>query len=177
MILLEAARAGLADKRIFSDHELTGFDQSGDQVTAHFLQRSIKEILETVTGDVLIAADGIHSVVRHHFYQHEGDPVWSGCVLWRATTEGAPFLSGRSMVMADHEDQKFVCYPISRAAEREGRSLINWIAELRINDQKTWRREDWNRTIDTSELFSKFENWDCGWIKVPDIIRWGDDRL
>ena len=50
MILLEAARAGLVDKRIVSDHELTGFDQSGDQVTAHFLQRSIGEMLETVTG-------------------------------------------------------------------------------------------------------------------------------
>ena len=92
-------------------------------------------------------------------------------MLWRATTEGAPFLSGRSMVMAGHEDQKFVCYPISRAAEREGRSLINWIAELRIHDQTTWRREDWNRTVDTSEFLSKFENWDFGWIKVPDIIR------
>ena len=75
------------------------------------------------------------------------------------------------MVMAGHEDQKFVCYPISRAAEREGRSLINWIAELRIHDQNTCRRENWNRTIDTSELLSKFENWEFGWIKVPDIIR------
>ena len=171
MILLEAAQACLGDERIVSDQELTRFDQSGDQVTVHFRQRSTGETLESVTGDVLIAADGIHSVVRHHFYSDEGDPVWSGCVLWRATTEGAPFLSGRSMVMAGHEDQKFVCYPISRAAEREGRSLINWIAELRIHDQKTWRREDWNRTVDTSEFLSKFENWDFGWIKVPNIIR------
>ena len=99
MILLEAAQACLGDERIVSDHELTGFDQSGDQVTAHFRQRSTGETLESVTVDVLIAADGIHSVVRHHFYPDEGDPVWSGCVLWRATTEGAPFLSGRSMVM------------------------------------------------------------------------------
>ena len=99
MFLLEAAQACLGDERIVSDHELTGFDQSGDQVTAHFRQRSTGETLESVTVDVLIAADGIHSVVRHHFYPDEGDPVWSGCVLWRATTEGAPFLSGRSMVM------------------------------------------------------------------------------
>ena len=170
MILLEAARARLGDGRIVSDHELMGFEQSGDKVVAHFRQRSTGKTLDTVTGDVLIAADGIHSVVRNHFYPDEGDPVWSGCVLWRATTEGSPFLSGRSMVMAGHEDQKFVCYPISRAAELEGRSLINWIAELRIHDQKTWRREDWNRTVDTSEFLSKFENWDFGWIKVPDII-------
>ena len=67
MILLEAARARLGNERIVSDHELTGFDQSGDQVTAHFRQRSTGETLESVTGDVLIAADGMHSVVRHHF--------------------------------------------------------------------------------------------------------------
>ena len=33
------------DERIISDHELTGFDQSGDQVTAHFRQRSTGETL------------------------------------------------------------------------------------------------------------------------------------
>ena len=67
MFLLEAAQACLGDERIVSDHELTGFDQLGDQVTAHFRQRSTGETLESVTGHVLIAADGMHSVVRHHF--------------------------------------------------------------------------------------------------------------
>ena len=66
-----------------------------------------------------------------------------------------PFLSGYLMVMVGHEDQKFVCYPISRVAELEGRSLINWIAELRIHDQKSRCREDWNRTGGTDEFLSK----------------------
>ena len=110
-------------------------------------------------------------MVRRHYYPNEGDPVWSGCVLWRATAEGMPFLSGRSMVMVGHEDQKFVCYPISRVAELEERSLIDWISELCINDQNSGRREDWNRTVGTDEFLSKFENWDFGWIKMPDIIR------
>ena len=58
----------LGDGRIVSDHELMGFEQSGDKVVAHFRQRSTGKTLDTVTGDVLIAADGIHSVVRNHFY-------------------------------------------------------------------------------------------------------------
>jgi 5-methylphenazine-1-carboxylate 1-monooxygenase len=171
MILLEAARNRLGDGRIVSDHELVDFSQSNDQVTAHFHRRSTGERLDPVVGDVLIGADGMHSVVRHHFYPDEGDPIWSERVLWRATTEGEPFRSGRSMVMAGHEDQKFVCYPISREAEKQGRSLINWIAELRIRDRATWRREDWNRTTDVADFLPGFEDWDFGWIKVPDIIR------
>jgi len=171
IILLEVARNRLGDGRIVSDHELVDFSQSNDQVTAHFHRRSTDERLDPVVGDVLIGADGMHSVVRHHFYPDEGDPIWSGRVLWRATTEGEPFRSGRSMVMAGHEDQKFVCYPISREAEKQGRSLINWIAELRIRDRATWRREDWNRTTDVADFLPDFEDWDLGWIKVPDIIR------
>ena len=71
---------------------------------------------------MLIAADGIHSAARRAFYPDETPPPYSGRVLWRAVTEAAPFLSGRSMIMAGHADRKFVGYPISRAlAERGGR--------------------------------------------------------
>ena len=128
--------------RIMSSQDLT----SRDQVTAHFRQRSTGR-RSIVTGDVLIAADGF--VQLYAVYPDEGDPVWSGCGS-RATTEGAPFLSGRSMVMAGHEDRNRLLSDRPRR-EREGRSLINWIAELQI-DQTTWRREDWNRTVDTSEF-------------------------
>ena len=109
MILLEAARARLGDGRIVSDHELMGFEQSGDKVVAHFRQRSTGKTLDTVTGDVLIAADGIHSVVRHHFIGRRRPGLERLRAL--AGNDGrVPFLSGRSMVMAGHEDQKFVCF-------------------------------------------------------------------
>jgi 2-polyprenyl-6-methoxyphenol hydroxylase-like FAD-dependent oxidoreductase len=164
MILLEAARNRLGGGRIVSDHELVDFSQNIDQVTAHFQRRSTGERLDPAVGDVLIGADGMHSVVRRHFYPEEGDPIWSERVQWRATTKGEPFRSGRSMVMAGHEDQKLVCYPISREAEKQGRSLINWIAELRIRDRATWRRKDWNRTTDVSDFPLGFEDWGFGWI-------------
>jgi len=51
-------------------------------------------------GAAFIGADGIHAVIRHYFYPDEGDPVRSERVLWRATTEGTPFLSGLSTAMA-----------------------------------------------------------------------------
>ena len=66
----------------------------------------------TREGDLLIAADGIHSVARQTLYPDEGPPIWNGAILWRGITRASPFLTGRSMIMAGHEFQKFVAYPI-----------------------------------------------------------------
>ena len=82
-------------------------------------------------GELLIGADGIHSVARGILYPDEGPPIWNGAILWRGVTHGPPFLTGRTMIMAGHEVQKFVCYPIARARER-GEALINWIAERKF---------------------------------------------
>ena len=121
--------------------------------------------------DVVVAADGIHSAVRAQFYPQEGPPKWNRRVLWRGVTEGPPYLGGATMVMAGHENQKFVCYPISPQAGARGRSLINWIAELKIPGDAQWRREDWNRQGDTADFLPHFESWQFGWLDVPAIIR------
>src|SRR3546814_17232102 len=88
-----------------------------------------------ISGDLLIGADGIHSAVRAALFPDEGPPKWNGRILWRAVGEADPFLSGRSMVMAGHQSQKFVCYPICRETAARGRSLVNWIAELTVPER------------------------------------------
>lgn len=123
----------------------------------------------TASGDVIIAADGIHSALRAQHYPQEGPPIWNRRVLWRGITAGPAWLGGRTMVMVGHGDQKFVCYPIDPAAA-PGRSLINWIAELRFPEQAEWRREDWNRPGQTADFLPRFESWDFGWLDVPAII-------
>jgi 2-polyprenyl-6-methoxyphenol hydroxylase-like FAD-dependent oxidoreductase len=125
----------------------------------------------TVAGDVVVAADGIHSALRAQRYPHEGTPIWNRRVLWRGVTEAAPYLGGRTMVMAGHASQKFVCYPIDPAAAARGRSLINWIAELRFSDGPDWRREDWNRPGRLDDFLPRFEAWRFPWLDVPAIIR------
>jgi 5-methylphenazine-1-carboxylate 1-monooxygenase len=169
MALLEAAQERLGPANVVSDHRLTSFEQVGDTVKAHFAHADGTSI--EAQGDLLIASDGIHSTVRRHFYPDEGDPIWNGNVLWRATTLAKPYLTGRSMVMAGHQAQKFVCYPISRQAEERGEALINWIAEIKYTDLTSWRREDWNRRANLDDFLPLFEDWDFGWLKVPDIIR------
>ncbi len=52
----------------------------------------------------------------------------------------------RSMIMAGHEFQKFVAYPIAGPAPTLGEAVINWIAEPKFRPDHDWRREDWNQS-------------------------------
>ncbi|MEO8105883.1 MAG: flavin-dependent oxidoreductase [Actinomycetes bacterium] len=117
--------------------------------------------------DVVIAADGIHSTVRSQWHPEEGPPVWNGAVLWRGTSYAAPFLTGRSMIMAGHREVKFVAYPIGEV--NDGRQLINWIAERRAPDEH-FAREDWNRRVDTDVFAAHFDDWQFPWLDVPSLI-------
>ena len=133
-LLWEAARERLGAPRLSTGRRLVGFEQDEGGVTARFADGG------TARGDALIGADGIHSAVRAAFFPGEGPPKWNGCILWRAVSLAPPFRTGASMVQAGHRDQKFVCYPIGRAAD--GRAEINWIAERRYPADHPWPRED-----------------------------------
>jgi 2-polyprenyl-6-methoxyphenol hydroxylase-like FAD-dependent oxidoreductase len=171
MVLLEAARARLGEGAIATGHHLAGFEETADGVRASFVHRKSGRPLGAWNGALLVAADGIHSAVRRQFHPEEGPPLWNGAILWRGITEGAAFLDGRSMIMAGHEFQKFVCYPISRAAHDQGRAVVNWIAERKFAANHPWRREDWNRPGRLEEFLPWFEDWRFDWLDVPALIR------
>lgn len=156
-ILLEAVMQ-VAEVR--AGHRLESFDLDG---RARFSNGF------ALQGDALIGADGIHSAVRKYFYPDEGEPAFSGKILWRAVTEAAPFLTGRSMIMAGHARQKFVAYPISPEAMSRGRSLVNWIAELHLGGDAAPRR-DWNRRVSKDVFASAFASWKFDWLDVPALI-------
>src|SRR5690625_6155595 len=122
---------------------------------------------------MMIAADGIHSTVRKFYYPDEGPPKFSGRILWRGVTYGAPFLTGKSMIMAGHQDQKFVAYPIDLNTSEKGKALINWIAELTIEDGLP-SRADWNKNIDKQKFAPEFAKWNFGWLDVPELIDQAD---
>ncbi len=171
MILLAAVKARLGDGAVRMGHHLAGVEQDGDGVVARFVDRRTGASLGTARGSVLVGADGIHSALRAQFVPDEGPPIWNGAILWRGTTEAAPFLGGRTMIMAGHEFQKFVAYPISAEADARGRSLVNWIAEKKFAPDHVWRREDWNRPADIGEFLPDFETWRFDWLDVPGLIR------
>ncbi len=171
MLLFDAVCERLGRQAVATDAELVRLEQDDDGVTAHLRRRSDGSPLPPRRADVVVGADGIHSAVRAAFYPNEGPPKWNGAVLWRAVSEAPPYLSGRSMIMAGHQDQKFVCYPIGPEEAARGRSLVNWIAELRFPNDTPWNREDWNRPGRIEDFLPKFESWDFGWLDVPGLIR------
>ncbi len=122
------------------------------------------------TGQFLIGADGIHSAIRAQMYPDEGEPIWNGRVLWRATTRAPEFFGGAAMVMIGHDDLRLVAYPISQT-DNDGMATINWIAEKRFPLNATWKKEDWNRAADINDFLPDFRDWSFDWIDVPNLIQ------
>lgn len=173
-LLLEAARARLPAKNLrFGLAYKAHRDLPGGRVSVIFEDRSTGKTVGPIEVDALIGADGIHSAVRKRFYPDEGPPRWSGAVLWRAATESAPFLSGRSMIMAGHANQKLVIYPISKEAHDRGRSLTNWIAELQLGapGDPVPSRESWNKPGALEDFLPEFADWRFDWLDFPSLAQ------
>jgi len=157
-VLLDAVLDRLGPDNVHTGHQLVDFTDDGATVIADFERHADGEggIAGTVAdaADVLIGADGIHSIVRKHFYPDEGPPSWNGLMLWRGAVEGKPFLTGRSMIIAGGMNAKFVCYPIYNDPDSPGTTLLNWAVVARVSDGSSPppRREDWSRLGRRSEL-------------------------
>ncbi len=121
-----------------------------------------------VDADVIVAADGIHSVARAQRYPGEGPPLWNGALLWRGVAEIEPVRDGRTMVWAGGPDQKFVGYPIADLPN--GKQSFNFVAELRRPGSDLARAEDWNRRGSLADFLPAFMPWTFDWLNVPAII-------
>ncbi|GAE28372.1 2-polyprenyl-6-methoxyphenol hydroxylase and related FAD-dependent oxidoreductases [Halalkalibacter wakoensis JCM 9140] len=174
MILYNAVKRELGEEAVITGHHLSSFERYDDRVEVQFEDRKTGQKLGTYQADMLIAADGIHSVVRKAFYPNEGDPIFSGRILWRGLTESSQFLTGKTMIMSGYQDQKFVAYPICPDALAEGKSLVNWIAELTINDEAP-PRTDWNKKIDKQKFAPDFANWEFDFLDIPKLIEETED--
>ncbi len=174
MLLFDEARGRLGVDAMRTGHQLVSFTP-GDASTRPTVTLEHRASGERVadSADLVIGADGIHSTVRKTFYPNEGQPNWSGNLLWRATTVRTPFLTGRSMFMAGHLPHKFVGYPITEP-DTEGNQVINWIAELR-GTEPLRGREDWNKKVDKALFADHFSDWRFDWLDIPELIAGGSD--
>jgi 2-polyprenyl-6-methoxyphenol hydroxylase-like FAD-dependent oxidoreductase len=158
-VLYAAARARIGEDAILVDHQLRELAQDEHGVTATFMRRTGSDKEVTARGDVLIAADGIHSTVRRTFYRDEGPAAWNGVMMWRGAVEYPPFLTGRSMLIAGGMKTKLVLYPISNQTSKPGTNLLNWVVAAKVSDgaEPPPRRDDWNRLGRLDELLPHAE--------------------
>ncbi len=164
MELFAAVQQRLGVARIHTGHRLLSVEGEGP-VRAKFETRGGGNVV--VDADLLVGADGIHSMLRRQRYPHEGLPRYGGRILWRATSRAPAFLSGASMIMAGNQHHKFVAYPISGPGD-DGLQTINWIAELTVEQMPG--REDWNKEVDRAVFAARFKDWRFDWLDIPRLI-------
>ena len=169
LLLLQTTLERIGPERVHLAHHLNSYRSTRDGVRIEFIDRATEQPLGAQDAAMMIAADGIHSSVRKQLYPDEGGPIWNGAVMWRGTAVAPPFLDGRTMIMAGHTQQKFVCYPIE--TRPDGQQLINFIAELRFDSTALSEREDWSRPGNLDDFLPRFLDWQFNWLDVPNLIR------
>ncbi len=106
----------------------------------------------TESGDVLIAADGIHSTVRNQLFNPEA-PRPSGYLAWRGmvgAAQAAHLNIEQQSVAVMGPRLSLVFYYVSAGRQ------INWIAIGAGDDDK---RESWSQTASKAEVQDSFAGW------------------
>jgi len=166
--LLAAVRDRLGSDAVVTGHACVGVDdRGGDGVCVRF-RDAAGAPLPDVAGAVVVGCDGIHSAVRRHLWPDEGPLRWSGVNMWRGVVAHAPFLSGATMVRAGWLSVgKMVIYPIRDAIDREGRQLVNWVAELEADAPV---ERDWTARGRLDDFLPRFADWRFDWLDVAELI-------
>src|SRR5262249_49047808 len=97
-VIYQAGSARLGESRIHTGHRLGHFCEDEGGVSAYFFDRHGSH-RATARGDVLVGADGIHSLARDTLYPSEGPARWNGAMLWRGAVDSPAFLTARSIVL------------------------------------------------------------------------------
>ncbi|NKB98532.1 MAG: flavin-dependent oxidoreductase [Pseudomonadales bacterium] len=158
----------LGEGSVQTDARLTSYQNESSHVAANFAGSSGHTF--SVTGDLLIGADGIHSAVRAQMYPNEGAPLWGGTIMWRGTSRARAPRTNNSFILIGTLDHRFVCYPITKPDD-DGFTTLNWIAELTPEKRQEPASSDWNREVATEQFLPHFLDWRFDWIDVPEIIR------
>ena len=144
--LHDALRATLGDEHITLGARCESVEQHGAEVTIRF------DDGRHATGDVLIGADGVHSVVREYVAGQAQPTSWEQ-IAWRGLAPGAvgreSGLEMRQHVLVGPRT-RFVTYYVS-----SGR-LVNWIGYTPNNG---WHEESWSARGDRGEALSHFADW------------------
>jgi 2-polyprenyl-6-methoxyphenol hydroxylase-like FAD-dependent oxidoreductase len=143
-VLAAAVRREKSDA-IHLGSKCIGFTQDAEGVTLTFENRE-------ATGDALVGADGVHSVVRQGLFGQD-QPQFSGVIAWRGIVpmESLPQHMSRMVgVNWVGPGGHVVHYPL-----RAGK-LMNFVGAL---DRGDWQVESWSARGTTEEMAADFKGW------------------
>lgn len=133
------------------DHRLVDIHEADDRVRLRFADDRRSE------ADVLVGADGVHSVVRNHLFGDDR-PTFTGCVAWRGVVRSDDLPERLVGTMGTNwigPHGHVIHYPL------RGGQLVNFVGIVERDD---WDVESWNTRGTTEECAADFAGWH------PDVL-------
>jgi 2-polyprenyl-6-methoxyphenol hydroxylase-like FAD-dependent oxidoreductase len=159
MLLLAAVAARLGPDAVRTGARLTGFEESPHVVTAHTTDGDI-------SAQVLVGADGLHSVVRAHLHPESDPLMWSGVRMFRGAAPAEPFLDGQTMaIVKGQRGVDLIVYPI-------GGGLTNWVVQVPESPPGPLPGDArWNAAADPDTVSAHLTDWQLDWIDPAALVR------
>jgi salicylate hydroxylase len=135
----------------------TGFGQNGETASVSFADGFQAE------ADVVVAADGIHSVLRH-VAAPPAHPIFSGSIAYRGLVprECIPHWPTNSWLMWLGPEKHFLAYPVRADA------MINYAAFVPACEETS---ESWSASGDPDALRREFACWDPRIISLLEHVK------
>jgi len=173
MLLHRTTVERLGPDAVLTGHRVVGYRTDGDGVIATVRTRGGTQT--EIRAKLLIGADGLHSAVRSQMHPQQPAIHWGGAIMWRGTTPGVPIRSGASFVGLGTHRHRVVFYPISPPNAKTGLALINWIAEITVDNSRGLTDGDWNKKVAIDSFIHHFDGWQYDWLDVPAMLRGAEE--
>lgn len=173
MLLYKKVVERIGPKAVRLGSRVTGYRRNFDGSVSALIEGVDGSTSET-RGTLLVGADGIHSAVRAQMHPAQPPIHWGGAVMWRGTTWAKPIRTGSSFVGLGTHRQRMVFYPISHPNPQTGLAMINWIAEVTMDNTEGWKQHGWFRQVNVDDFVHHFQDWIWDWLDVPALIRQAD---
>jgi salicylate hydroxylase len=162
--LLSVLAAPLPDRAVRLDARCVAVEPGKNSAAAYFADGS------AVEADIVVGADGIHSLVRTHLFGAD-KPRFTGCMCWRGLVPAERIPAGliepsSSNWMGPHGH--VVHYYVRRG------EMVNFVA---IHDTEEWTEESWIREADRDELMATYAGWNERLLRLFECsdkyFKWG----
>jgi salicylate hydroxylase len=163
--LLDVLAKSIDASRVHLDHRLTQFEDTGSEVILRFANGT------TYQADILVGADGVHSVVRHTLYGAD-NPKFTGQMVWRSLLQGSDVPS-EILEPSGHlrwvgAGRQFYSYYLRR------RSIVTIVSQ---QESDKWVEESWSLRGDPDEMRASFPNPEPRLAKLLSLVttcsKWG----